>query len=63
MSAKQPLQRPDDTLGERGAFRQPPGKRGEISEGGRKWKEEDAEAAKAWAEWVEKNGVPLRPLF
>ncbi len=30
-----------------------------ISDAGRHWQMENAEAAEAWAAWVEKNGVPL----
>lgn len=30
-----------------------------ISEAGRKWQEENAEAIKSINEWVEKNGLPL----
>ena len=40
-------------------FWQPPEKRGIISEAGRKWQEENAEAIKSINEWVEKNGLPL----
>ncbi len=34
-------------------------KRDAISEEGRRWQEENAEAIKQWNEWVEKNGLPL----
>ena len=30
-----------------------------LSEEGRKWREENAEAIKSMNEWVEKNGLPL----
>ena len=43
----------------RGKFWQPPEKRTGISEEGRKWQEENAEAIKSMNEWVEKNGLPL----
>jgi hypothetical protein len=33
--------------------------REQISEEGKRWLEENAEAIKAWNEWVEKNGLPL----
>lgn len=44
---------------DRGRFWQPPEPRGVISEAGRKWQEENAEAIKSMNEWVEKNGLPL----
>jgi post-segregation antitoxin (ccd killing protein) len=43
---------------ERKTFWQPESERG-ISEAGRKWLEENAEAIKSMNEWVEKNGLPL----
>jgi len=39
-----------------------PGRRPELHElspEAKRWRAENAEAAKAWAEWVEKNGLPL----
>ena len=33
--------------------------RDDISDAGRKWREENAEAAKDWEVWVENNGLPL----
>jgi len=30
-----------------------------LSPEAQKWRAENAEAAKAWAEWIEKNGPPL----
>ena len=59
MTTKQPVPVPGESADEKGRFWQPPEKRGVISEEGRKWQEENADAIKAWAEWVEKNGVPL----
>lgn len=38
---------------------QPPEQRGVVSEEGRKWIEENAEAIKSINEWVEKHGLPL----
>ena len=61
MPAKQPLS--PDQPHESARFWQPPDKRNVISEEGKKWREENAEAAAAWAKWVEEHGVPLRPLF
>jgi hypothetical protein len=63
MPAKRRLPTPADSNDDKGRFWQPPEKRNVVSEAGKKWQEENAEAAKAWAEWVEKKGVPLRPLF
>ena len=40
-------------------FWQPEEQRSRISEAGRKWQEENAEAIKSINEWVEKNGLPL----
>lgn len=37
----------------------PPEQREQISEEGKRWREENAEAIKAWNEWVEKSGLPL----
>lgn len=62
MPARQPAPEPVEPPA-KGRFRQPPEKRNVISDEGRTWQEENAEAARAWAEWIEKNGVPLRPLF
>ena len=44
---------------ERKTFWQPPDKRDQLSDEARKWLEENAEAAKSWAKWVEENGLPL----
>lgn len=44
---------------DRGRFWQPPEKRDVLSEEGRKWLEENAEAIKSWNDWVEKHGLPL----
>ena len=63
MPAKQPAPVSPGANEEKGRFWQPPEKRNVISEEGRKWQEENAEAAAAWAKWIEENGVPLRPLF
>jgi hypothetical protein len=64
MPAKQPLPTAtSNDSADKGRFWQRPETRHVISEEGRKWQQENAEAARAWAEWVEKNGVPLRPLF
>jgi hypothetical protein len=64
MPAKQPLPAAtSNDSADKGRFWQPPETRDVISEEGRKWQQENAEAARAWAEWVEKNGVPLRPPF
>ena len=41
----------------------PPAERASVSPEAQRWREENAATAKAWAEWVEKNGVPLKPLF
>jgi hypothetical protein len=50
---------PDDDIQPRGRFWQPPGQRDRLSEEGRKWAEENAEAIKSMNEWVKKNGLPL----
>ncbi|MEO8757344.1 MAG: type II toxin-antitoxin system CcdA family antitoxin [Devosia sp.] len=64
MASKQKATPPGEALpSEHGRFWQPPEKRTGISEEGRKWQEENAEAAEAWASWIEKNGVPLPPRF
>ena len=63
MPAKQPVPKPTETPDSKGRFWQPPEQRNTISAEGRKWQEENAEAAEAWEKWVETNGVPLRPLF
>jgi hypothetical protein len=44
---------------ERKTFWQPPEQRTGVSEAGRRWQEENAEAIKSINEWVEKNGLPL----
>lgn len=55
-SRKQPTEPADEP---RGRFWQPPKRRTGISEEGRKWQEENAEAIKAWNDWVDENGLPL----
>jgi len=37
----------------------PPEQRSQVTEEGKRWREENAEAIKGWNEWVEKNGLPL----
>jgi antitoxin CcdA len=60
MASKQgPLETGRAEAPDRGRFWEPPGKRDVLTEAGRKWQEENAEAIAAWREWVEKNGVPL----
>jgi len=59
MPAKQPVPTPAEPADEKGRFWQPPEKRNVISEEGRKWQEENAEAIASMNEWVEKNGLPL----
>jgi hypothetical protein len=44
---------------EHGRFWQPADQRDRLSEEGRKWLDENAEAIKASNEWVAKNGLPL----
>lgn len=58
MPTKPPDTTPADSAN-KGRFWQPPDKRNIISAEGRKWQEENADAIKAWREWVEKNGLPL----
>jgi post-segregation antitoxin (ccd killing protein) len=31
----------------------------ELSPEAKQWRADNAEAARAWAEWIEKNGLPL----
>jgi hypothetical protein len=38
---------------------QPPEERDHVSDEAKKWLEENAEAAKGWAKWVEEHGLPL----
>jgi hypothetical protein len=59
MRAKQPVPAPTEPTNDKGRFWQPPEKRNVISEEGRKWQEENAEAIASMNEWVEKNGLPL----
>ena len=59
MPAKQPATTPNDVPDDKGRFWQPPDKRNILSAEGRKGQEENADAIKAWREWVEKNGLPL----
>lgn len=44
---------------DRGHFWQPSERRHELSEEGRKWLEENADAIREWNDWIEKNGLPL----
>ena len=60
MASKQNATTPGEPpLPDGGAIQQPPEKRTGISEDGRKWLEENAEALRSMNEWVEKNGLPL----
>jgi hypothetical protein len=60
MASRQKVSQMDENReDDRGRFWEPPEKRDVISEAGRKWQEENAEAIRQWREWVEKNGVPL----
>ena len=43
----------------RKTFWQPPEQRGIVSEEGRKWLEENAEAIRQWNDWADKNELPL----
>lgn len=43
----------------RKTFWQPPEKRGVVSEEGRKWLEENAEAIREWNAWVDDQDLPL----
>lgn len=65
MTAKATSTRDQAAENDGGRFWQPPEHRRRISDAGRKWMEENAEAMQAWNDWVEKNGLPLakyRPL-
>lgn len=59
MPAKQPAHKAPEMPDEKGRFWQPPEVRNTVSEAGRKWQEENAEAIASINEWVEKNGLPL----
>lgn len=59
MPTKPQPKQTEDVPETHGSFWQPPEKRGVISEEGRRWQEENAEAIASINEWVEKNGLPL----
>ena len=40
-------------------FWQPPEERNVVSDEGRKWLEDNAEAIKGWSDWAETNELPL----
>lgn len=44
---------------DRRTFWQPQAERNQPSEEARKWIQENAEAAKAWAKWADEHGLPL----
>lgn len=44
---------------QRPSFWRAPEDREQITDEGKRWLEENAEAIKGWNEWVEKNGLPL----
>ena len=52
-------QDPDAAAESRRRLRQESMERTGLSEEGRKWREENAEAISAWNAWVEENGLPL----
>jgi len=43
----------------RKTFWQPPEQRGVVSEDGKKWLAENAEAIRQWCEWADENDLPL----
>jgi hypothetical protein len=53
-TAKQPPDRKP-----RKTFWQPPEERDRVTDEMRRWQEENAEAIKAWNEYIDKNGLPL----
>jgi len=55
---KQSSPRPP-VIPERRSLWQPPSERGVISTEGRQWLEENADAIKAWNDYVEQHGLPL----
>lgn len=57
MNKQSPPSPPD--ISERRSLWQPPSQRGVISTEGRKWLEENADAIKAWNDYVEQHGLPL----
>ena len=57
MASRQKATPPEEP--EHGHFWQPPEKRTGLSEAGRKWIEENAEAIRSSNEYVEKHGLPL----
>jgi hypothetical protein len=48
-----------DTAEPKKTFWQPPEKRGVMSEEGKKWLEENAEAIRQWNDWADANELPL----
>jgi len=54
-----PKTRNEATPEPRSQFWQPPEKRNVVSEEGKKWLEENAEAIRQWNEWVDHNELPL----
>jgi hypothetical protein len=60
MTTKPKIKTPsDDAPAERKTFWRPPAQRNVVSDSGRRWQEENAEAIKGWKEYIEKNGLPL----
>ena len=55
-----PVRKKDDDV--RAPDRPVPADRDRISEAGRKWLEDNAEAMAEWRAWVDKNGTPLEHL-
>ena len=57
MSKHEPAAKTDGA--ERRTFWQPPDKRTVLTEKGKRWQEENAEAIQSINNWVETNGLPL----
>ena len=48
-----------DSTEPRKTFWQPPERRGVVSEEGKKWLEENAQAIRQWSDWADENDPPL----
>jgi uncharacterized protein (DUF2342 family) len=54
-----PKKQAEETTKPKHSFWQPPEKRGVMSDEGKKWLEENAEAIRSMNDWVDKHGLPL----
>ena len=54
-----PKKQADEITKPKHSLWQPPERRGVVSDEGKKWLEENAEAIRQWNDWADQNDLPL----